>query len=154
ANVTLTQGLTNNGSIVLFSTFPFGNPDRATLTVTGGAFLYQSGATLQTEKGAVVGTGGVCLVNAPLMHQSTITLDQETSFSGTVTNGGTINVRGDDLTVNSTAPLTNNGTIGIDSLHSLFVQGGDFANSATVTVGSFGTFLVTGNYTQRSGVTR
>jgi hypothetical protein len=156
ANLTVTQGLTNNGSIELVGG-SFLETGIAALTVTGGTLTNAPGGTITAQ-----GQGGGDLLNAALDNQGTLTISEDTALTGSVASSGTINVRpmafsAGDLTVNLTdpsAPFTNTGTITIDNLRALLVEGGDFANAGTVALGSFGTFLVTGNYTQTGGLTR
>jgi fibronectin-binding autotransporter adhesin len=156
SNLTVTQGVTNNGSIVL-SSGTFLETGIAALTVTGGTLTNAAGAAITVPDSSV----GANLLSAALENQGTLTVMADTVLTGSVTNSGTINVRpgafgAGDLTVNLTnpsAPITNNGTIAIAGLRALIVQGGSFANAGTVTVGSFGTLLVIGNYAQTAGLT-
>ena len=149
--LTVTQDVTNLGTIALSGGGDGFEPTTATLTVNGTLFN-QSGATITaTGQFAIEGTGGPRLLNATLVNQGTLTIDEGTTLTGSVSNGGTINVRGDDLTVNLTDPATpfaNTGTINVSSLRSLAIAGGDFANGGTVSLVGFGGLRVTGNYTQ------
>jgi hypothetical protein len=154
ANVTFTQGCTNSGSIVLA-----GGDDQVTtsaaLTVTGGTLTNAPGATIKTVNGP--GPGGARLLNAALDNQGTFTILEGTVLTGSLANSGTINVQGSDLTVNLAGPgatAVNSGTLAISSLQALILEGGDFANAGTVTLGHFGSVVVTGNYMQTAGSTQ
>jgi hypothetical protein len=154
ANVTVTQGFTNNGSIVLD-----GGDEQITtsaaLTVTGGTLTNAPGATINTLEDQ--GPGGARLLNAALNNQGTFTIQEGTVLTGSLTNSGTINVQRSDLTVNLASPgatAVNSGTLTIGSLQALIVEGGDFANAGTVTLGNFGGVVVTGNYIQTAGATQ
>jgi hypothetical protein len=165
ATLAVTQGLSNNGSIVLAADSFFGS-DRAELSVTGGMLTNAAGATITLDTGP--NDPGLDLLNAALDNQGTLTVSSQAILTGSVINSGTIHVQGAhvdqfhtllppaDLTVNLTeasAPLTNTGTIAIDSLTALLVEGGDLANTGTVTFGFFGILGVSGNYTQTDGLT-
>jgi hypothetical protein len=148
--LTIAQGFTNHGSIQL-SSIQFASAD-TTLTVANGTLTNAAGATIASVFG---GNGGGRFLNARLVNQGTVTIAQPAEFTGTLTNSGTLDVQS-DLTVNltGTAPsLVNTGTVTVASLQSLGVEGGDFANSGSVALGSFGIVQVTGNYTQTAGTT-
>jgi hypothetical protein len=154
ANVTFTQGFTNNGSIVLA-----GGDQQVTtsaaLTVTDGTLTNAPGATISTLEDP--GPGGARLLNAALDNQGTFTVREGTVLTGSLTNSGTINVQGSDLTVDLAGPgatAVNSGTLTINSLQALIVEGGDFANAGTVTLGNFGAVVVIGNYIQTAGATQ
>jgi hypothetical protein len=156
AALTVTQDVTNQGSVVLLDGDILTGAAVAELTVTGGTLTNAPGAALTVQGG-----GGLSLLNVALDNQGTFTLKDETTLTGSLSNSGTLHVEnGGGLTgrltvalTDPSAPVTNDGTITIDSLRGLIVQGGDFANAGTVTIGSFGTFLVTGGYTQIDGLT-
>jgi hypothetical protein len=151
-----TQGMTNNGSIVLVDGDIVSGAGLATLTVTGGTLTNAPGAAITVQSG-----GGLSLLNAALDNQGTLTVADETALTGSVSNSGMIDVQGGSfakgsLTVtltDSSVPFTNQGTITVDDLLTLIVRGGDFANAGTVTIGSFGFLTVTGGYTQTDGLT-
>jgi hypothetical protein len=154
ANVTFTQGFTNNGSIVLA-----GGDQQVTtsaaLTVTGGTLTNAPGATLSTLEDP--GPGGARLLNAALDNQGTLAIQEGTVLTGSLTNSGTINVQRSDLLVSLVGPgatVVNSGTVTIGSLQALTVEGGDFANSGTVSLVGFGSVVVTGNYAQTGGATQ
>jgi hypothetical protein len=155
ANLTCTQGITNNGAIVLRP----GTDDEngfVTLTVTGGMLTNAPDAAITVQHN---NTGGAAFLNGALDNQGTLTILQGTDLTGTVLNSGTITaqgVQGGDLTVHAagSAPaFVNTGTVTVGSLRALIVEGGDLANAGSVTVGSFGILSVDGNYTQTGGQT-
>ena len=155
ADLNVTQGVANSGSLVLFDQDIISGPAVAKLTVTGAELTNTSSATITVQGG-----GGLSLLNAAVDNQGTINVGDETSLTGSLNNNGTIHVQGGfspgRLTVvptDSSTPVTNSGTITIDSLRSLAVQGGDLANAGTVTIATFGTVVVSGNYTQTDGQT-
>jgi hypothetical protein len=156
ANLTLTQGFTNNASVVLRPGTDDINAFVA-LTVTGGTLNNAPGATITIQHN---NTGGAGFLNAALDNRGTLTILQGTDLTGSVVNSGTINVQsgqGGDLTVNAAGPapaFVNTGTLTVGDLRSLIIERGDFANAGTVTVGSFGILHVEGGYTQSSGLTR
>jgi hypothetical protein len=144
-SLTAAQGFTNAGTVVQ-TTSLIGEVGIATLTVAGGTLTNAPGARLE-----------IPVVNAALDNQSTLTITQETTLTGSVANGGTIDVRGGNLTVNAagSAPaFVNTGSLTVESLRGVLVEGGDFSNRGTVAVGGFGTLLATGSYTQTAGLTR
>jgi hypothetical protein len=155
-NLTVTQGLTNNGSIMVDGGGGIFGSGTAELTVTGGTLTNAPGATISFPD-----AGGASLLNAALDNQGTVTVSQATVLTGSVTNSGTIHVQpdffgGGDLTVNLTdasMPVVNTGTITIDSMRAVIIEGGNFINAGTVAVGSFGTLFVSGGYTQTGGLT-
>jgi hypothetical protein len=165
ATLAVTQGITNNGSIVLAAD-SFSGSNSAALSVTGGMLTNAPGATITLDVGP--DDPGVDLLSAALDNQGLLTVSSEAVFTGSITNNGTLHVQGAhtgpfnvllppaDLAVmqaGASAPLTNSGTISIDSLSSLTIQGGDLTNAGAVTVGSFGIVGVAGNYTQTDGLT-
>jgi hypothetical protein len=153
--LTVTQDLMNSGSIVLTGGGGGFTATDATLTVSGTLFN-QSGASIATDAGVWDGTGGARVLNAALVNQGTLMIDQGTNLTGILVNNGTIAVRGDDLTVNLTNPtlFVNTGTINVSSLRSLIVENGDFTNSGTVNLTGFGGLVMTGTYMQTAGSTQ
>ena len=130
-NVTLTanSGLTNAGTVDLTNTFNnagFGS----TLTVTGGALVNQSGATLSTS----VGMGGVRTINAQFDNQSgaTLLVNQGVTINstGASSNEGTITANaGLTISQSGTSPsFTNNGTISVATSQTFSISGGSLAN--------------------------
>jgi hypothetical protein len=149
SSLTVAQGFTNGGTIDLTETL--GIMD-ATLTVTDGTLTNAPDGTIAAR----AGVGGLRFLNAPLDNQGTLTVSQDTFATGAVTNEGTINVQGGDLTVSPagpTTPFVNTGGITVASLQALLIDGGDFANSGNIRVNSLGVLLVTGTYTQTDGLT-
>jgi hypothetical protein len=136
-SLTITRAFTNDGTIDL----------SGSLTMAGGTLT-------NAPDGTIVGQGGT--LSGQLDNQGTITVAQDTVFSGMVTNEGTIDVQSGDLTLDladPTMPVANTGTITIESLRALLVEGGDFTNAGLITVETFGTLIVTGGYTQTGGET-
>jgi hypothetical protein len=146
ASLTVTQGVTNEGRILL-EVFVGGHT--AELTVTGGTLTNRQGGIIGT-----LGTDGSMIVNAALDNQGTFFTNRRAIFTGSVVNSGIFSLGFGDLTVNLTDPQTpfaNTGSMVIGDMRGLTLQGGDFLNAGSVTV--FGTFLVSGSYTQQGGMT-
>jgi hypothetical protein len=156
ADLNGSEGVDNSGSILLIDADIITGAALAELTVSGGLLTNEPGGTITVQAG-----GGLSLLNAALDNQGALNVGDETSLTGSLSNSGTVHVENGNgfagrLTValtDPTAPVTNSGTITIDSLRALVVQGGDLVNAGTVTVGSFGTLEVDGNYTQSDGLT-
>jgi hypothetical protein len=150
--MTVTHGFTNNGSVVLTNGF---------LTVTGGPLTNAAGATLTTGVGDDNATADTSFLNAALVNQGTLAIQEVTMVTGSVANSGTVDVRlHGDLTVSPADPVSqdptfvNTGTLTIRSLRSLTVQGGDFANSGSISLTGFSSIVVSGNYVQTGGSTQ
>ena len=153
--LTVTQDVTNSGVISLTGGDGF-TPTSSTLTV-GGTLLNQPSGRITTVGAVWEGTAGPRVLNAALVNQGTLTIDQGAILNGSVMNSGTIAVHSDDLTVNLTDPTTpfiNTGTINVSPLRSLILESGDFANSGTVSLAGFGGLVVPGTYTQTAGSTQ
>jgi hypothetical protein len=157
ATLTATDGLTNNGSIVLTDPQDIG-PRISGLTVTGGALLNQPGATILATTDVLIGPGGPRQINAQLMNHGTVTIDEDTAFTGSVTNttvtsgpGATINVLFGDLMVNLTGPATSftqQANLTVANGHSLVLEGGNFVTTGVNTLSPSGSLLVDGSYSQ------
>ena len=128
--LTASAGLTNAGTVDLTET----NSAiwASTLTVTGGALVNQSGATLSTSAGAAGGR----TINAQFDNQSgaTLLVNQGVTINstGASSNEGTITVNA-GLTISQTgtgASFANTGSVSIASGHSLTVSNGQFTPSA------------------------
>jgi hypothetical protein len=152
AVLTVTRGLTNSGSIVLSYGGDGFTPTVAELTVTGGTLLNQAGATIAATAGPEFGSLGPRLLNAQVVNQGggMILIDQGTVLTGTVTNSGVLNLRGDDLTVSLTgsAAFTNRGIITVASERALVVEGGGFVTTGFITLSAASGLVVDGNYSQ------
>jgi len=157
ATLTATNGLTNNGSIVLTDPQDIG-PRISGLTVTGGALLNQPGATILAITDVLVGPGGPRQINAQLTNHGTVTIDEDTALNGSVTNtsvpggpGATINVLFGDLMVNLTdpaTPFTQQANLTVANGHSLVVEGGNFVTTGVNTLSPTGSLVVDGSYSQ------
>jgi hypothetical protein len=147
-NLLVTPGFTNEGAINL-SIAP--NEGSTTVTVSSGTLTNAPGGTIAVQAG-----DGVYFLTAALENEGTLAVGQDTILSGSLTNGGTLDVSGGDLIVHEVdpaAPVVNTGSITVAGMQGLILEGGDFANAGTVSVGLFGTLLVTGAYTQTGGLT-
>jgi len=132
-NLTVANGFTNNGAIVLTdTTSSYG----ALLTVTTGALDNAPGATIAAN----VGTLGTRSLNAVLQNAGTLTINHPLTLnkaSAAHTNGGTINV-GAKFTIvqTGTSPsFTNTGSMGITGGDTVAVSGGTFAYAAGAITG-------------------
>jgi hypothetical protein len=150
--LTVPQNLTNNGTLVLV------NGD---ITVPGGTLTNAPGATISMGDGVTDNGTGTRTLHAALDNQGTLAVKVGASFTGTVSNSGTVDVQTGDLSINPPeggprgALFTNTGTLLVRSLRAIIVDGGgDFANSGTVSLTGFGSVVVTGSYTQTAGSTQ
>jgi YVTN family beta-propeller protein len=125
SNVTVANGFTNSGAIVLTdTTSSYG----AALNVTSGTLTNAAGATITSA----IGTGGTRALNAQLDNQGTLTLDRPLTLnkaSAAHTNSGTIAVNNKfTILQTGTAPsFTNSGAINIAD--TVLVTGGAFTYS-------------------------
>src|SRR5262249_16876000 len=153
AHLTVTHGLTNNGSIVLTDGGDL-TSTVAELTVTGGTLLNQSGATITAAGGTIFGTGSPRLLNAALGNNGPVnTDDQATFWTGSIVNSGGLNVRGGSLAVTLTGPHrafdNDRGVVTVAGRRALMVLGGDFVNgnignSGSVNLSPLGSLTVDG----------
>jgi hypothetical protein len=163
ARLTITHGLTNNGSIVLTDGGDL-TSTVAELTVTGGTLLNQSGATITAAGGTIFGTGSPRLLNAALVNNGLVNIDQATFWTGSIVNGGGLNVRGGSLAVTLTGEHrefdNDRGVVTVASQRALTVLGGDFINgningdiarSGFVNLSPLGSLTVDGAFTQANG---
>ena len=127
ANVTFSNGFTNNGTIVLTDTV---STYGATVSMVAGLTLVNGpGGTID----AAVGAGGLRTLALALDNQGTVTLNRGLALnraSVAHANSGTINVLGGDLTVTQSGTLpsfTTSGAITIGAGHMVQVSGGTFA---------------------------
>ncbi len=133
ANMTVANGFTNNGAVVLTdTTSSYG----AALTVTSGTLTNAAGATIT----AAAGAGGTRSLNAQLDNQGTLTLNRPLTLnkaSAAQLNSGTITVLGKfTLLQTGTSPsFTNSGAINIASGDTVAVTGGTFNYSGGTIAG-------------------
>jgi hypothetical protein len=148
-SLTDSQNLTNDGTIVLV------NGD---ITAADGTLTNALGGTFSIGDGTTDNGTGTRTLHAALVNQGTLNVKQEGDFTGDVTNSGAVNIQSGDLMVSPTDPAStdptysNTGTLTVDSLRALFVQGG-FANSGTISLTGFGSVVATGNFVQSGGTT-
>jgi hypothetical protein len=148
-SLTASQNVTNDGTIVLV------NGD---INVADGTLTNAPGGTISIGDGITDNGTGTHTLHAALVNQGTLNVKQEGDFTGDVTNSGTVNIQSGDLMVSPTDPasedptFSNTGTLTVDSLRALFIQGG-FANSGTVSLTAFGSVVATGNFVQTGGTT-
>jgi YVTN family beta-propeller protein len=133
ATLTLANGFTNNGTIILTdSTSSYGS----VLAIATGALDNAAGATIVAD----VGTLGTRSLNALLQNSGTLTINQPLTLnkaSAAHSNGGTINV-GARFTILQTGTLpsfTHSGAINIASGDTVAVSGGTFAYAAGTIAG-------------------
>jgi fibronectin-binding autotransporter adhesin len=136
ANLSVTNGFTNNGAIVLtdiVSTYG------AILGVTNGTLTNAVGGTIA----ALPGAGGLRQLNAQLDNQGTLTVSASQGMSinrnsSAHTNSGSISLAGGNLTVNqggTTPSITTTGAITLASGRTLTVSGGAINLNAGAIVG-------------------
>ena len=132
-NLTVANGFTNNGAIVLTdTTSSYG----ALLTVTTGALDNAAGGTIASN----VGTLGTRSLNALLQNAGTLTINHPLTLnkaSAAHTNGGMITVaaRFTILQTGTSPSFTNSGSMSITSGDTVAVSGGTFAFAAGAITG-------------------
>jgi len=138
--LTVANGFTNDGAIELTSANgAFG----AELFVTNGTLVNSSTGAISSQAGAA----GPRLINAQLDNQGSFTVSQALTMgraSSAITNSGTIDLNGGDLTVTqsgTTPSFTNSGTVTIGAGLTWTVNGGTL-NLGTGTVSGAGTLNV------------
>jgi hypothetical protein len=150
--LTVPQTLTNNGSIQLVN----GDVAVSTGTLTNGP-----GGTITFGEDPTDDGSGTRTLHATLDNQGTLEVRQQgADITGSVSNSGTVDVQGRDLSVSPADPTSQNptfvntGTVTVRSEGAVIVTAGDFTNSGTVSVQDFGGVAVAGNYTQTAGSTQ
>jgi len=141
ANITVANGFTNNGALVLTdTTSSYG----ASLNLPAGQTLTNAaGATID----AAVGTSGPRTLNLELNNQGTVTLNRPLTLSRASAqhvNSGTIDVSGGDLTLSqsgTTPSFTTSGTITIAAGRTFTITGGTLNYNAG-TIGGSGTLAI------------
>lgn len=120
ATLTVTSGFTNNGLLELTSA---GGGWGAALN--GGTVINAPGSGFGSE----VGSGGGRSVGADVVNQGSMVVLAPTSFTGSLTNSGSLDVNGGDLVlslVQAGQHFTNTGTVNIGATRTLAVQNGNF----------------------------
>ena len=130
--LTAANGLTNDGQILLRSTFECGSSGGGILTVTSGTLLNDAGATILST-----GPGGAgSSLEAAGDNRGTIQADQPLSINKSAAvhrSSGTILASAEiDLFLNGDASFTNTGTVNVASGKTLFVSQGTFNNEGNL----------------------
>jgi hypothetical protein len=118
--LTASQDLTNDGTIVLV------NGD---ITVADGTLTNAPDGTISIGDGITDNGTGTHTLHAALVNQGTLNVKQESAFTGNLTNSGSASIQSGDLMVSPTDPasenptVANTGTLTVDSLRALIVQG-------------------------------
>ncbi len=143
STLTLTNGLTNNGLVLLTGV----SGGQTTLAVTAGRLSNAGGATIQVQ-----GSGGVtCLLNGPFDNLGALLVNVSNFFgpgltiaqSGATpisTNSGTITVSSGNLVFHQSgdsARFTNHGTINVYSGQTVSMDGGRFDPDTGTITGSW-----------------
>ena len=130
-----TAPFTNNGTARIELTSA-GGVFPATLEVVGGPLTNAIGATIES----MVSTGGARTINAPVINNGTLTVNQPLSVTlagAGHNNAGTIELVGGDLSfVLGGGSLTNAGTLSIGAARTLFISGGEFNQNAGAITGA------------------
>jgi len=141
ANITVANGFTNSGALVLTDT----------TSCYGAVLNLPAGQTLTNAPGATIdaalGTNGPRTLNLELNNRGTVTLNRPLTInraSAQHVNSGTIAVSGGDLTLTqsgTTPSFTTSGTITIGAGRTLTITGGTLNYNAG-TVGGSGTLAI------------
>jgi hypothetical protein len=144
ADLTITNGFTNNGTVDLTSV---GAGYSSSLTVTNGTLLNSSTGTLSSSAGA----GGGRTLSAQLDNEGQFTVSGNTltlsKASAAHVNNGTINLVSADLLVtqSGTSPsFTNSNAIAVPAGRTLSISGGTFVNGGSALIGGAGTLSLSG----------
>ena len=141
-NLTVAQGFTNAGKIVLTNT-------RTSSSIGWGSYLNVTSGTLinQGEIETLPGeTANERTLNAALDNQGLLNIQQQASITKTSANhvnNGTIQVAGGDLNVSGANSFGNSGTIQVSGGRTFSLNGGSLTNFASNTL-TGGTYHITG----------